>query len=1222
MRAMRRVRVCLLAALAALFFSCEQAAGPAVPEKGTPQEQEEAGKAVGYGVAANGVNGEEASTALLFTFDEDVTGLRADHISLVSVEGATGGSVAPGDLSGEGKTWSLGIAAQKAGNLWVKINKTGIEGGEKIVTVFRAGERALIGYQAAADGGSRKASTAIAFTFGAALPGLTAENITISGEGSVTKRSLSGSGQNWSLAITVKTPGEIRVGIAGADIETGKKTLTVHKPVSWSAAADGVAGSASSTKIDFTFAAEVSGLTTGEISIVPADRVTVGALAGGGTAWTLGIAALKAGEIRVNIHKDGVEEGEQTVSVYHYKPVGYTAAANGVNGKTNSTAIVFSFDEDISGLSADDISLADGTGGALKGELAGSGKQWSLGITVQQAGSVKAAIHKAGVEAGERIVDVYREGEYILASYTAAADGNVRTASTAISFTFGAAIPGLAAKDITISGEGSVTNGELSGSGQNWSLAIAVESPGTLRVRINKDGIEAGEQTVTVYKPVSYEAAADSAGGTEATTRIDFIFSEAVDGLSLWNVSYADDTGSAYPLDFTGSGEKWSLLIIVEKTGDIRVGIDKDGIESGEKIVYVYKPEEIPPPVPEKTGITVITPPDIVIYAKNQTFDRTGLEVGWVYSDGSIEPIPAGGYHLEEPDMSVAVNKRVSIQAGDYKTSFWIQVLNTDKILSHITVTGPTNKVQDLGREFDRTGLEVTGHYSDGSTSNLTSLIAIAGYDKNKRGPQAVSVRVNGKSAALEGIVIRIGDEAAVLVNYPNTTANKNHQALDYRGAWIKGEAFSPRRANLIFEVYYPKEDPYGTNSFALTYENGGLTDQDFATLTGYNPWQTGAQNLSMTVDGRKLNLKVYVMDMEPSVWFDYGYMRHAGDPTGHGPGEGKYYAKPNETLIIAPVRYLVGYNEDAGDAGVSYTWTVSGDDSSRTWNTSGGGELLNITPRTAGTYTITVDVKGRNFVTGSMDTKSASAELVCYTSPLPAGTFVSPLKNFGAGQMSAGGTGYGWSLGSAGGYEVWTVEHQPSYAIEGNAFSAWHEAGVVWMQEDRNGNGLPDEMWYELRGGDDDNAAWKNYITRRYAVTYFKGSDYGTINEYGQYISEVYWGDSRGRSGMIPGGFPYKWGVVGDRVTYTCTLLRDNGQIGTGSYTDLVPMPGYVDALGIDFYVNKAMRADGTPVTLTAVKFIKVQTGVFRYGGLYGDVSTEIQSADFLGYQSWFPKP
>jgi hypothetical protein len=1173
-------------------------------------------KPMGYTAVANGVNGKEDSTAITFTFDEAVGGLWAGQISLTNGEGSAGGKAVKGEVSGSGKQWTLGVTVEKAGSVTVKVNRTGVEAGEKPVTVYRAQEQALIGYGAAADGNNRRASGAIKFTFGAAVAGLTTKDIAIAGDtGSVTTGALSGSGQDWSLGITVETPGNIRARINRDGIEAGEKTVAVYKPAVYNISTDGAAALVSSTKIDFAFNGDVAGLTTGEISVSPADSVTVGSLTGGGSNWSLGITPLRAGEIRVRIQKDGIEDRERTTTIHQYKPIGYAAAANGVNGTEDSTAIVFVFDEDVYGLGKEHISLVNGTGKVAAGSLTGGGKNWSLGITVESAGSVGVALHKTGIEAGEKTVDVYRAAEQTPASFTATADGGSRRVSSVITFSFGEAVS-LTGADIALANKtGSVTKGALSGGGKNWSLGIIAESAGDIGVSITKKGIEAGEKIVTLYKPITYEAAADRTAGTEASGRIDFIFSEAVN-LGMGHIGYSDGTGSAYPMNFTGDGQEWSMTIVAIKTGEVKVSVNKDGIEEREKTVTVYKPEEAPPEAPVKTGIAVISPPDTTLYAKNQPFDRTGLEIGWVYSDGTIESIPAGGYQMDEPDMSRAATRRVNVQAGSYKTSFFIQILATEKILTHISVEGPAKKTQDLGMDFDSAGLTVTGHYSDGSTSSLASLAAIVGYDKYKRGPQAAKVRVNGKEAALEGIVTRLGEEATATLNHSGRTGIKNPQLENYKEAWIKGEPFSPQRSNIMFSVN-PKN---GTGVFAISLESGGLLEQDFANL-GYNPYQTGYQTLVMNIDGRQFDIELYVVDTEPAAWFDYGYMRHDGDPTGHGPGAGKYYAKPHETLVIAPARYLLGYNADSSDAGVSYGWTVSGDASARTYTTSKGGELLHITPQAAGTYTITVNVTGRNFVTGGTDTKTATAELVCYVDPLPAGTFASPLKNFGAGQMAQGGTGYGWSLGSAGGYEVWTVDHRTSYKIEGNPFGAWHEPGVVWMQEDKNGNGLPDEMWHELRGGDDDDSAWRDKITRRYAVSYFKTPDSGTINEYGQLIRKVYWADSKGRTGKIPGGFPSPWGVVGDWVTYTCTLLRDNGQIATGSYNDLIAT-GYVDAATVDFFVNKAMGADGAPVTLTAVKFIKVQTGIFRYGGLYGDVSTEIQYADFLGTQSWFEKP
>jgi hypothetical protein len=103
-----------------------------------------------------------------------------------------------------------------------------------------------------------------------------------------------------------------------------------------------------------------------------------------------------------------------------------------------------------------------------------------------------------------------------------------------------------------------------------------------------------------------------------------------------------------------------------------------------------------------------------------------------------------------------------------------------------------------------------------------------------------------------------------------------------------------------------------------------------------------------------------------------------------------------------------------------------------------------------------------------------------------------------------------------------------------------------------------------------------------------------------------------------------------------TGTLLQDDGKIwsswctGPGSW-------GYVDSLGALWpihhpesewewdrvFVSDAVKADGSPANLSAVRFIKVHTGFFIYGGVFGENSTEIRFADGLPDQSGgFPDP
>ena len=73
-------------------------------------------------------------------------------------------------------------------------------------------------------------TTGITFTFSASVTGLTADHISVtSGNGSLTKGALSGSGTSWTLGVTVITPGNVTVAIDKTGIEAGPKDVTVYK---------------------------------------------------------------------------------------------------------------------------------------------------------------------------------------------------------------------------------------------------------------------------------------------------------------------------------------------------------------------------------------------------------------------------------------------------------------------------------------------------------------------------------------------------------------------------------------------------------------------------------------------------------------------------------------------------------------------------------------------------------------------------------------------------------------------------------------------------------------------------------------------------------------------------------------------------------------------------------------------------------------------------------
>ena len=389
----------------------------------------------------------------------------------------------------------------------------------------------------------------------------------------------------------------------------------------------------------------------------------------------------------------------------------------------------------------------------------------------------------------------------------------------------------------------------------------------------------------------------------------------------------------------------------------------------------------------------------------------------------------------------------------------------------------------------------------------------VKGYGKRKRGAQSVAIRVNGVNIATLAVTVKVPAAATVT---PVTVPSKYipGSSSGFYPVYAKGMAFDPERTKLQVTLTANGE------TVKLDMANGGLTAADPVS------WPAGTENQTAVIrlDDKDVEFPVYIIDVEPQVYFDYGYLRKATDPNGAGPGPGKYYVASGKTLVLSPVRFLIGYGADNADTGASYSWSVAGPEG---YSASYSGEFYSLTPTAPGTYFVTVDVTGRNFITGDSITKSASTEVVCFTGTLPAGTFKSPLKNFAPGQFTQSGTGYGWSLGVGLGYEAWSVHAgTTTITITGNAFQGWNEPGIVWVQEDANGNGVPDEMWYEIRGSYDSDLQTSQYVSRRHAVAWFNAGLEGNVNEYGQIIAKTVFVDLKGRMGIWGAGWPYDWGV------------------------------------------------------------------------------------------------
>ncbi len=235
-------------------------------------------------------------------------------------------------------------------------------------------------------------------------------------------------------------------------------------------------------------------------------------------------------------------------------------------------------------------------------------------------------------------------------------------------------------------------------------------------------------------------------------------------------------------------------------------------------------------------------------------------------------------------------------------------------------------------------------------------------------------------------------------------------------------------------------------------------------------------------------------------------------------------------------------------------------------------------------------------------------------------------------------------SLGGYGGYIIFGFDHmienvsgEYDFKILGNAFYANAnpnpdapaeggscEPGIVMVSYDANGNGKPDDEWYELAGSE----YYKPETIKNYRITYYKPDEnkepapdegYPYLND----TTYIRWESNQGDYGYISRNIfhdqsYYPLWIEEEELVFEGTKLAGNyvEESGQGTYYVLYAYDwGYVDNHPnrderSNFKIDWAVDSNGEPVQLPGVHFIKVYTGVNQYCGWLGETSTEIAGA------------
>ena len=226
-------------------------------------------------------------------------------------------------------------------------------------------------------------------------------------------------------------------------------------------------------------------------------------------------------------------------------------------------------------------------------------------------------------------------------------------------------------------------------------------------------------------------------------------------------------------------------------------------------------------------------------------------------------------------------------------------------------------------------------------------------------------------------------------------------------------------------------------------------------------------------------------------------------------------------------------------------------------------------------------------------------------------------------------------TLGGWGGYVTFGFDHtivnvagKQDFRIEGNGFTNSSEPGIVMVSYDANGNGEPDDEWYEIVGSGNftaENEEWYQSALetgndvntyRDFEMTYYRPE----VEENAPLKEYIRWTNNKDQEGYKEKNSFHKqsyfplW-VDADEITFNGVRLAQSGvdASGQGSFFTLKSYKyGYADNHSNSdnrstFDIDWAIDNDGNKVNLPGIDFVKVYTGVDQENGWLGENSTEV---------------
>lgn len=240
------------------------------------------------------------------------------------------------------------------------------------------------------------------------------------------------------------------------------------------------------------------------------------------------------------------------------------------------------------------------------------------------------------------------------------------------------------------------------------------------------------------------------------------------------------------------------------------------------QIKITYTPKSI-------SSIAVKTAPTKTSYEAGDNFDPTGLVITATYSDNSTRDIayadaPSGFEFSPNTSAELSTsNTSVTIYYGNKSCSQAITV-SPAKTLTSITIGSYTTSFVE-GDTFSYGGT-VTAHFSDSSSTDVTSSAHFAGYNMNSIGNQTVTVSYTYKGTIKTrtyNISVTAGTLSSIAVSGMTTSFIKNH-SFSFDGTCTATFANGYQKSVSPTDVSSPDMSTVGNKTVTVSYSYNGVT--------------------------------------------------------------------------------------------------------------------------------------------------------------------------------------------------------------------------------------------------------------------------------------------------------------------------------------------------------------------------------------------------------------